>query len=242
MTTSVPGVLSRNGLRKFPVVTAAVFAVTAAVNIAQLLAPHLLHTLERTPAGLHGQWWRTGTALLVQDGGVPGTLSNLAFLLVVGVAAEQVLTRRQWLVSYLATGLLSELVGYAWQPTGGGNSIAVCGLAGALALWRTGGQLPVWAPQAVLLWCGAVGATAGNGSTAVTVIAVGAAAAVGAAVRGATEKGLPAARCWGLAVVATGIALSALRNIHGAALLIGIVIAAVPLLAGRAARSGEQTG
>jgi len=54
-----------------------------------LLIPGMLAALQRTPQGLHGDWWRTSTALFVQDGGVVGTLSNLAFLLVMGVVAEQ---------------------------------------------------------------------------------------------------------------------------------------------------------
>jgi hypothetical protein len=40
----------------------------------------MLGAWQRTPQELQGDWWRTVTALLVQDGGVVGTLSNLAFL------------------------------------------------------------------------------------------------------------------------------------------------------------------
>jgi membrane associated rhomboid family serine protease len=130
-------VLAKIGLRRWPVLTAIVFAVTAAVNFAQFAAPAVLTHLERTPAGRHGDWWRSGTSLFVQDGGAAGTISNLLFLVVVGVAAEQISARWAWLVAYLGAAAAGEAVGYAWQPTGGGNSIAVCGLAAliAIALW-----------------------------------------------------------------------------------------------------------
>ena len=65
--------------------TAVVFAVTAANSVLGLVVPAVLDALERTPDGLHGQWWRLVTALFVQDGGVLGTVSNLAFLALLGL-------------------------------------------------------------------------------------------------------------------------------------------------------------
>ena len=78
-------------LTRPPVATLLIVAATAGMSVAQWRHPGLLPRLERTPAELHGQPWRILTSLFVQDGGVLGTLSNLAFLLVLGVAAEQVL-------------------------------------------------------------------------------------------------------------------------------------------------------
>jgi len=78
-------------LTRPPVATSLIVAATAGMSVAQWLHPGLLPRLERTPAELHGQPWRILTSLFVQDGGVLGTLSNLAFLVVLGVAAEQVL-------------------------------------------------------------------------------------------------------------------------------------------------------
>ena len=75
-------------LRRRPVVTAIVFAVTAATGLAQLVVPGMLAHLERTSAELHGEPWRMATALLVQDSGIVGGLSNLAFLAIVGAEAE----------------------------------------------------------------------------------------------------------------------------------------------------------
>jgi membrane associated rhomboid family serine protease len=72
-------------------------------------------------AGAAGDWWRTFTALLVQDGGVAGTISNLAFLLVLGAMAEQVLGVGRWLVCYLGAGLVGELAGLGGSQAGRGT-------------------------------------------------------------------------------------------------------------------------
>jgi membrane associated rhomboid family serine protease len=124
----------RFGFQRLPVVTAVVFVVTATTSVLGLMVPGMLEGWQRAPQGLHGDWWRTFTALLVQDGGVAGTISNLAFLLVLGAMAEQVLGPGRWLACYLGAGLVGELAGYVWQPRGAGNSVAICGLAGALTV------------------------------------------------------------------------------------------------------------
>jgi len=165
---------------------------------------------------------------------VAGTVSNLAFLALIGVIAEQVLSRPQWLALYLAGGAAGELAGYAWQPVGAGNSVAVCGLAGALAVLMLRGDpgLPPAAPYAQLLWAGALVAT-------VSVIpAVAIFAVTAPAVRLLRARGWPAERVAGGAVLACGIALAAAENIHGVALLAGAllslaVVAVVPADTGR---------
>ncbi|MFB9838873.1 rhomboid family intramembrane serine protease [Actinoallomurus acaciae] len=217
-----------HGLRRFPLVTAIIFGVTALSNVAQFLVPGMLAHLERTPAGLHGDWWRTGTSLFVQDGGVPGTISNLLFLVFVGLVAEQVVSRPRWLVSYFVTGLVGEVAGYAWQPHGGGNSVAVCGLAGAVAvaLWRGDGRLPRVASMSVLLWCGALLATVWF-----PLLAIGVVAAMAANI--AAGRGVAAGRWAAVAVPLTGVALIAIRDIHGGALLVGLVIASALALSVR---------
>lgn len=217
-------IMRRAGLWRFPLVTAIVFGVTAAGAIAQALVPGLPAALERAPAGLHGEWWRLVTALVVQDGGIFGTASNLFFLALVGTAAEQALSRTRWLVQYAGTGLAAELVGYAWQPIGAGNSIAICGLTGglALALWRGTDQAPSWTTPILVIWCAALVATI---SPAIYVPAI----AVGALATGLTSaavgRGIAVDRPVAVLILAVGIALTAFTNIHGAALLIGIVVA-----------------
>jgi membrane associated rhomboid family serine protease len=183
-----------------------------------LTSPSLLREWERTPAGLHGQLWRTVTSLFVQDSW-SGALSNLAFLLVLGIAAEQVTSRPRWLLAYFGAGLTGELVGYLWQPTGAGNSVAVCGLAGVLAVvaWRGDRPRAPFGIFVLLLWCGAVLST-----WWLPLIALGAAAAV--ASRSLVRwRGLGASAA--LAALGTGVILCTARNIHGVALLSGMVIA-----------------
>jgi membrane associated rhomboid family serine protease len=176
----------RLGPRRFPAVTLTVSAVTASINALQFAVRGTLQHLERTPAGLHGDWWRTFTSLFVQDGGAAGTAFNLTLLLVVGVLAEQVVSRPQWLLQYFGVGLAVELLAYSWQPTGGGNSIAVFGLAGAVvvALWLGDPALPWFA--------------------------------------GPANRRINAAF-----IVAAGLVLAGLENIHGAAILLGVAFAAL---------------
>jgi membrane associated rhomboid family serine protease len=215
----------RFGFRRLPVVTGVVFAVTATTSILQFAAPGMLEALQRTPQGLHGDWWRTFTALLVQDGGMAGTVSNLAFLLVIGVVAEQVLAPWQWLVCYLGTGLAAELVGYAWQPTGAGNSIAICGLAGALAvaLALEDPRVPWPATVLLLYWCGAL---LGEVWTPWLVIYVAAGVLLPAVGHGRLDDRLTG-RIVAAATAVAAVILLAAASIHGAALGIGIAIAGV---------------
>lgn len=96
----------------------------------------------------HGQVWRIGTSLLVQDGGWFATLLNVVGLVVLGGFAEQVCARSRWATAYAVAGLTGELVGWAgWQPVGAGNSVAVCGLAALLAVTLAGGGHARWQPS-----------------------------------------------------------------------------------------------
>jgi membrane associated rhomboid family serine protease len=99
----------------------------------QLAYPSMLGMFQRDAARIAaGEWWRLVTALFLQDGGVAGGLSNLAFLVMIGSLAERVLPPARWLLVYAAGGLIAEVVALAWQPIGAGNSIAICALAGFL--------------------------------------------------------------------------------------------------------------
>jgi membrane associated rhomboid family serine protease len=213
------------GLRRFPLVTAAVFGLTAASNLLQFVVPGLLRHLERSPAGLHGDWWRTVTALFAQDGGVAGTLSNLAFLVAVGVLAEQVVSRPRWLLCYFGAGLVGEFAGYGWQPYGAGNSVAICGLAGvvAVALWSGDERLPSFGPAILLFWCGALLASLWYPLVAAGVVA-------GLLAKAGSERGVPVARWAALAALVTGVAVTVTEDIHGAALLAGLALASLLIL------------
>ncbi len=217
-------------LWRFPFLTATVFVVTGLTNTLQFAVHGTLEHLERTSAGLHGDWWRTVTALFTQDGGVAGTVWNLTLLVMVGAVAEQLVSRPWWLAGYFGAGLAGELAGYAWQPVGAGNSVAICGLAGAIVvtLWFGAGRVTGVAAMVLLLWCGGLVA-------ALWAPLIGAGIVLGAAGRIAGDRGVAVGRPAAVLALASGVALAAHRDIHGAALLAGIVIAALPAVRRRVA-------
>jgi membrane associated rhomboid family serine protease len=212
----------RFGFQRLPVVTAVVFLITATTSVLGLMVPGMLEAWQRTPQGLHGDWWRTFTALLVQDGGVAGTISNLAFLLVIGAMAEQVLGPGRWLACYFGAGLVGELAGYVWQPRGAGNSVAICGLAGALTVaLLVGARVPRLAPVVLVYWCGALLASRWGPSLLLVGVAGGVVAQF------ALGRGLPVGRPVAIAAGIVALVLTAAMDLHGAAMVAGIVIAAV---------------
>ena len=208
--------------QRFPLVTAVVFTATAATSVLGLVYPRVLEALERTPQGLHGDWWRSLTSLFVQDGGVLGTLSNLLFLLLLGVLAERLAGPGWWLAAYFGAGLAGELAGYAWQPRGAGNSVANCGLAGLLVVALLAGtRLPRLAPMVVLWWCGALLSI--RWGTGPLLAGIAGAAAVQLI---PSPWAVPAGRLVAVAAAAAAVALLAATDIHGAALAAGILLAA----------------
>jgi membrane associated rhomboid family serine protease len=218
----VQTLVQRFGLQRFPVVTAVVFVITATTSVLQSLIPGMLGALERTPQGLHGDWWRTFTSLFVQDGGAAGTISNLAFLLLIGALAEQVLGTRRWLLCYFGAGLVGELAGYAWQPRGAGNSVAICGLAGALTVALLAGtRVPRLVPMMLLYWSGALLASRwGPGLLLVCV-------AGAVVVQLSPGWAIPVGRLVAVATTVVALVLVAAMDIHGAAMVAGIAIAVV---------------
>lgn len=214
--------LAGAGIRRPPWLTLTVFLCTAVPSCLQAAVPAILRDLERTPAGLTGQWWRSVTSLTVQDGGVLGTLSNLAFLLIIGTIAEQVLTRPRWLALYLVPGLAGEFVAYGWQPTGAGNSVAVCGLSGALAvlMLRDRRCAPPVAAYAQLMWVGCLVAAASAIAGGLIFGATGLLLRLSGG-RSVSVAGVSVAAVSGEAVLACGVALAAHQDIHGAALVAG---------------------
>jgi membrane associated rhomboid family serine protease len=201
-------------------------------------SPTVLAHLQRTPAGLHGQWWRTFTSLFMQSSAA-GAASNLFFMLVLGVVAEQIAGRYRWLACYFGAGLVGELVAYAWQPTGAGNSVAVCGLAGliALACWRRDSRLPPFGAFALLLWCAVLLSTWAWPAAVVGAVC----AAAGLRLQAA---GWRYAGSFAVAVtLVSGVVLACVRDIHGAALLAGLALAALISGVGREpVRAGQRRG
>lgn len=121
---------------RLPVATMVALLIVAVPTLAQLtVAPGLLGSLRRDWVAIgSGEMWRLVTALVVQDGGFAGATFNLISLAVIGSAAEAVWGWRRWLVLALAAGVGAQLWGWVVQPVGAGNSVAVFGLAAALAV------------------------------------------------------------------------------------------------------------
>ncbi len=118
-----------------PLLTAAVFLVTLACGIAQLVHRPLYEHVVRDASRIdHGQWYRLLTGMFFQDGWASGLISNLVLLAVFGTIAERVFGRWRWLVLYFACGWFGQFMSYIWlNPMGAGNSMCVAGLIGGLA-------------------------------------------------------------------------------------------------------------
>ena len=122
---------------RLPWLTIAVWLVTAAFTAAMLVWPAVGVGLERDPAMLgEGQVWRFVTTWLVQTDGWKQIGINFAGLAIFGALVEQRVGRLWWAIGYVAAGLAGEVAGIFWQPVGGGNSVAICGLIGVYSVWQ----------------------------------------------------------------------------------------------------------
>jgi membrane associated rhomboid family serine protease len=166
--------------RQVPYATLALTIAIAIPTTLQFFFPSVLQEFERDYIKfLAGDWWRIITPLFVQDGGVSGSIFNLVSLVLVGSVAERLWGSQRWLIIFFAGGILSQIVGFAWQPIGAGNSVANFCLAASIAVL----------------------CLAFNGSRAVKLTAI-------------------------LALL-TAVILLFLKDIHGPAMLLGILIALI---------------
>lgn len=123
------------GSLRLPLATLILLLVVGVPSLLQLGYPALLTTLQRNaPMVFGGQWWRVVTSLVVQDGGIAGTVFNLVSLAFVGVIAEQILGSAAVVVLFFGGGIIAELVALFWQPIGGGNSVANFSIAAGIAV------------------------------------------------------------------------------------------------------------
>jgi rhomboid protease GluP len=123
--------------RQVPWLTLTVFIVTSVVTAAMFWGwPELGPLLERDPKMLHGEWWRFVTTWFVLTDGWTQVLINSIGLLIYGTLVERMTARRWWVASYVVAGLAGEVAGIFWQPVGGGNSVAICGLIGLYSVWQ----------------------------------------------------------------------------------------------------------
>ncbi|SPL95961.1 membrane protein, Rhomboid family [[Actinomadura] parvosata subsp. kistnae] len=126
-----PRALLRAWRRPVPVVAATLVALMVALAVVQTVFPDVVGLLERHPGG---EWWRALTALLVQSSGWFQLAFNLAALIAVAPIAERRLGGWQTALVYVVSGVSAQAVSLAaWSPEGAGNSVAICGLVGALA-------------------------------------------------------------------------------------------------------------
>ncbi|GAA2082504.1 hypothetical protein GCM10009801_42300 [Streptomyces albiaxialis] len=127
-----PLALLRAWRRPLPKAATALVACMAVLGVVQEAVPGMVDALERHP---HGEWWRAVTALAVQSSGWPQLLFNLAALAVVAPVAERQFGPGRTLLVFVVSGVAAQAVSMAgWSPRGGGDSVAVCGLVGALAV------------------------------------------------------------------------------------------------------------
>lgn len=147
-------------LTRPPRAALAIWAVVAVPSLLQFVFPALLEVLSRRPELItEGQVWRLLSSLVVQDGGVSGTVSNLLYLYVVACAAVPIWggVRTAVLLAVGAVGF-NLLMTFAYPEPGAGNSgatfVVAATLPAAIAVWHR----TWWAVAAV-----AVTAAAGAG-------------------------------------------------------------------------------
>src|SRR5512139_459968 len=117
--------------RPVPATAAALVALMTVLGVVQTVFPSVIGRLERSPGG---EPWRVLTALLVQSSGWFQLLFNLAALAAVAPIAERRLGAWRMLLVYGVSGVIAQAVSVAgWSPHGAGDSVAICGLVGALA-------------------------------------------------------------------------------------------------------------
>ncbi len=202
-------------MRPFPRVTAVVFLLTAVPSLLQFAYPALETSLRRDPALIaDGQLWRLLTSSLVQDSGVPGTVSNLGFLLVLGWLTERAVGPGRWLLFFLGGVALGQVGGLLFGTVGAGSSIGLCGLAGGAAVAACSGRDPL--PAAV-------------GALYALLVAGAAVGALWSYVTAAVLAGMLISRrdlvprwtyCLLALMVGTGLTMAA--DLHGTALLGGL--------------------
>jgi membrane associated rhomboid family serine protease len=211
-----------------PVVTGAVWLLTALMAAWQLVDPGVLRALDRDPQALaHGQWWRVLSPLLVQSDGWPQIVSNLLFLAAIGYFAEQRFGHRRWVVLYLTGGIVGQLAGYAWEPHGAGSSVAIFGLVGGVLAAAAADRhsVPPLAVAAGVAWIAsvaglAVGGAAGAAVASSLVILVG--------TQVVRRLGDPRRiyRAAALLAVLLALFLLVVADDHGAPILAGLLVGA----------------
>jgi membrane associated rhomboid family serine protease len=204
-----------------PIIAATAVGVATVAAVVQYAVPSVVPVLQRESGALEaGQWWRLVTPLFVQTLGWYQVVTNLVTLAVVGVIAERLFGRWRWVVLFAAGTIGGQIAAYAWREPGGGDSIAICGLAGGAVIWLLAGRPDAsrWAVGAVVCYIAALTGW-GFGGTRAAAVAVLAAVLVLCVVR---VRGVALA-----GAVACAVALTVAADLHGVSLLSGMIIALV---------------
>jgi membrane associated rhomboid family serine protease len=200
---------------RVPIITAVAVGVAAAAAVVQYAAPAVVPLLQRESWTVAtGQWWRLITPLFVQTLGWHQVAMNLITLALVGAIVERRLGRLRWAILFAAGAVGGQAAAFAWQLPGGGDSIAICGLAGGMTAWLLADRKEASRLEVGVVVC-YVAALTGWGFGGVR------GAAVAVVVAGLVVLVTPA---WVglLGTVACAVALAIAADLHGVALLCGM--------------------
>jgi hypothetical protein len=150
------GAASAMSSRRLPILTLATLGPTVVLTATRLFTEGPLDALRRDPSALgHGQVWRLISPVLVQsDSGVTSVVLVFAVCAAIGIYAERFFSPLGWLTLYLVGALSGHALGEAFQPYGGGTSVAFVGILGGLAAFSLLGadpRLARWWRQAALM-------------------------------------------------------------------------------------------
>jgi hypothetical protein len=206
-------------MRPLPIITVIAVGVAAVAAAVQYTVPGAMPALQRGGFALvtSGEWWRLVTPLLVQTLGWYQVVTNLVTLALVGAVAEWSVGGARWAILFAAGTVGGQVAAYTWGLAGGGDSIAICGLAGGMVVWLLTHPVTSRWPVAVVVCY--VAALAGWGFSGVP--AAGAAAVVAALFVSLSP------RVALLGAVGCAAAMAAHTDLHGVSLLSGMVVALV---------------
>jgi membrane associated rhomboid family serine protease len=110
--------------RRPPVAAVGLWLVVAVPSLIQLTFPQLLGWLGRQPAMIRddGQVWRLVTSAVVEDGGLAGTLFNLAVLAVIAVIAVRIWGAATALAIFVAGVVGFNVMATYVSPSAGAGS------------------------------------------------------------------------------------------------------------------------
>ncbi|GCE31633.1 hypothetical protein KDA_71170 [Dictyobacter alpinus] len=213
-------------LRPLPFLPLLVILLSTIFVIWMQFSPVVLQTLQRDPHALAaGQWWRILSPLLVDSDGWVQLLTVSIGFICVGIPAQHWLGWWRWLLLFCSGALAGEIMGYLWQPYGGGNSIALFGLMGGMLILLLRSKepqffLPVF--FAIFEVSSLIGQSTGSIWISIVLWIVG---SVLLRILSPRAGGLRLLLWLAIVICLIGvISLSILHDIHGIALLAGMVV------------------